>query len=193
MKKFLALALAIIMMAAIAVPAFAATIDETTNPQTATTTVTYGVSQSYVVTVPDAVDFAQGNTKTATVSASEVVIPGNRKLQVAIASAAGEYTVPNSSVVYDAKVAWTMVENTKNGSAAVPYTVNLTRNKTGAEDADFENVEKLANNGVVLTVLSNDADLAGESTLYFDTIGTNQAGQYTDTLTFTVSLEVYTA
>ena len=200
MKKFLALALAIVMMAAIAVPAFAAptrldqglTPDET---KSATATVTYGVNKTYTVTVPDAVAFpAAGNAITADVSAEAVVIPGSQKLVVSVASAAGSYTVPNSGdpgVTYDAKVEWTLVEVTKNGSNAVPYSVYV-----GAADAlakpTGDDVKALTNAlGTVLTVNSSTSATAatGGAKLFFETVGTNQSGNYIDTLTFTVALE----
>ena len=200
MKKILALALAIVMMAAIAVPAFAAptSLDQGDNPnedKSATTTVTYGVNKTYTVTVPDAVAFGTSKATTAEVSAADVVIPGNEQLVVSVVSAAGRYQVPNSSVIYDtqtddAKVAWTMVEETKNGSNAVPYSVYV--GAAGAQEKP-QDAEALTNDaGTVLTVNSstNQGQAAtGGAKLFFETAGTNQSGRYIDTLTFTVALD----
>ena len=199
MKKFLALALAIVMMAAIAVPAFAAPtrIDQEDDPdetKSATATVTYGVNKTYTVTVPDAVAFPTDGTNaiTADVSAEDVVIPGSQKLVVSVASAAGSYTVPNSGdpgVTYDAKVEWTLVEVTKNGSNAVPYSVYV--GAAGAQ-AKPQDADALTNAlGTVLTVNSSTGAAAatGGAKLFFETVGTNQSGNYIDTLTFTVALE----
>ena len=200
MKKFLALALAIVMMAAIAVPAFAAptSLDQGANPdetKSATATVTYGVNKTYTVTVPDAVAFPTDGTNaiTADVSAEDVVIPGSQKLVVSVASAAGSYTVPNSDpeVTYDAKVEWTLVEVTKNGSNAVPYSVYVGEAGALAKPTG-DDVKALTNAlGTVLTVNSSTGAAAatGGAKLFFETVGTNQSGNYIDTLTFTVALE----
>ena len=48
MKKFIALAIAVVMLAALAVPAFAATITDT-----GSAVVTYSIDEDYTVTIPD--------------------------------------------------------------------------------------------------------------------------------------------
>ena len=183
MKKFIALALVIIMMAAIAVPAMAAdkTVDQdsTGTDRTPTTLVTFGVTDGYTVTVPATVEFGTNLFTETTVSAEDVIIPGNKVLQVKIASdtTAG-------------KTAFTMVAT--NGSDPVEYKVSTSfdfENGTYAEATDV-----CTNGTVVLEVVSNQTDdednvtLAKSATLYFGTPGTNQSGDYSDTLTFSVDL-----
>lgn len=197
MKKIIALALAILMMAAIAVPAFATkTVDQasTGTDRAPTTLVTFGVTEGYTVTVPAAVNFGNNRFTKTTISASNVIIPGNQTLKVAISSAS----------VDDTQTAWKM--SATNGSNPVEYKVST--------DFDFENgsygeaTGVCANGTVVLTVLSNQqgevsvpdgnegattmetqVTLAKSSTLYFGTPGTTQSGDYSDTITFTVTLD----
>ena len=59
MKKIIALAIAVLMLATLAVPAFAATI---TTEQSGDVTVTYEVSENYTITIPGDVDFGDEMT-----------------------------------------------------------------------------------------------------------------------------------
>ena len=62
MKKFIALAIAVVMLAALAVPAFAATFTEESAETDAEVTVTYAVDEGYTVTIPDALTFGTAAT-----------------------------------------------------------------------------------------------------------------------------------
>ena len=197
MKKIIALALAILMMAAIALPAMAD--DDVTEPviatdlanqvdKTAQTQVTFGVTDRYTVTVPSVVAFGTDLSKTATISATDVVVAADQKLQVKIASAtAYDYDGEGENEAV-AKEAWTLVETSQNGSAAVAYKVAL------AADTEEEEATALINDDVVLTVVSNQTDGQGtvtralSATLYFSTDGTTQSGSYADVLTFTTAV-----
>ena len=184
MKKFIALALVIIMMAAIAVPAMAEDKTMDTNTTSATTDVTFGVTDKYTVTVPALVDFATALETTAEVKATGVVVAGNKQLEVKIASATTfDYANDDPDAGAVAKEAWKMVETSQNGSTAVPYEVALTDGGTA-----------LVNNDVVLTVVTNEAATTTKTqTLYFSTEGTTQSGNYADVLTFSTAVVDYVA
>ena len=192
MKKTLALILAIVMMAALAVPAFAETTptqagvlstDTLVGAGTKGCTVTYGVAQSYTVSLPTAINFAYAeNEQTATLIVNDFVINGSNKLVVTMDSAFDTTTVGG----------WEM-RDVAGGSTAVPYNVEVTA-KTGDNvettvgdvvNADTANSEAPS---VVMEVNSNVDGEAGSVTLKFTTEGTKQAGDYSDQITFAVSI-----
>lgn len=200
MKKTLALILAIVMMAALAVPAFAETTpaqagvlssDTLVGEGTKGCTVTYGVSQTYTVSLPTAVNFAYGiagqvQDQTANVSVDNFVINGSNQLVVTMDSA-------NQG----ANNGWIMKDVSEGGkSTAVPYTVSA-----AAEDGNGANViipnANVANADTskgetptrILEVKSNVEGNGGGVDLTFETPGTQQAGDYSDQITFTVSIE----
>ena len=183
MKKIIALAIAIIMMAAIAIPAFATDNTLAQNgANSSTADVTYGVDQLYTVIVPGAIGFGTASTQTAVVKAYNVIIPGNLQLQVSIASAESYDFDKEGAQEPEEKDAWTMVEASQNGSAPVEYEVALTEGGTALE-----------NNDVVLYVNSTEVssanvDDAKTQTLYFSTDGTTESGNFIDVLTFSVAL-----
>lgn len=78
MKKIIALAIAIVMMAALAVPAFAAWTDDRSS-----TTVNYSVGESYTITVPASVSV---DGEAGTITAAEVNLLANRQVTVTVAS-----------------------------------------------------------------------------------------------------------
>ena len=186
MKKIIALALAILMMAAIALPAMAE--DDATEPvvstnkadqanKTTSTNVTFGVTDRYTVTVPSEVAFGTDNRSTSTtIEATGVVIAANKKLEVKISS-------KNEVVDEELETTqWYMAPSDVVANEKVPYDVAL------------ENAEtKLKNNDVVLTVLTGaDAASSGSAKLMFTTEGTTQSGSYSDLLTFTTAVVDYT-
>lgn len=167
MKKTLALILAIVMMAAISIPAFAEdvvlkqdTTDETGVITSSEAEVTYGVSQTYTVTLPSAVDFGTTLAATATVSAADVVIAGNQQLVVSLVS---DFTMSCTNC------------------ADVAYTVKV---------GDAENAIASGDDVLVVAASTVAGTPASESaTLNFATLGTSQAGNYSDTITFNVAIE----
>ena len=83
MKKLIALVIAIVMMAALAVPAFAATV---TAAGSSNTEVSYEPSASYTVTIPDSATIGS----TATVSVSNAVLAANTQIKITVAPQAGD-------------------------------------------------------------------------------------------------------
>ena len=190
MKRIIALTLAVIVMTAIAIPLFAADINEV-GSQSAMVDITYGVQEGYTVTVPSSVDFPAGSLYTsADIEAKDVIIGGNQVLQVKISSA--EEIDPDKVGGADPvdKTPWTMIESSQNGSAALPYKVSDTQ----ITAQNYTSVVAFQNDDVVLEVVSNQEDgegnitLAKSTTLYFGTQGTSQSGNYIDVLTFTAVL-----
>ena len=64
MKKFIALAIAVFMLAALAVPAFAADFTEESVETSAEVVVTYNEEEAYTITIPGAITFTAGATVT---------------------------------------------------------------------------------------------------------------------------------
>lgn len=200
MKKTLALILAIVMMAALAVPAFAA---ETTPEQAGvssetivaagdrTCDVTYGVRESYTVSLPTAVNFAYAAAgsvpnQTANVTVTNFVINGSNKLVVTM-----------DSINEGAENGWKMLDVSGGASTAVPYTVSAAAADGNGGNVSIPNAN--VKNAVVdddpvvpattiLEVTSNVEGNGGGVVLTFATAGTKQAGDYSDQITFGVSI-----
>lgn len=205
MKKIFALALAIVMMMAIALPAFATNIesDDTSKATGATADhiygsltesaadsndvddeviIKYGVYQEYVITIPADVNFGYLSEETnryettRTVSASDVVINGKEYLVVKVTSAN----------------AWQMVDQDKK-SVNVYYDATLDNPLTEAADEikfDHES-DGLQTILVVDHAAGNEgwqAKAGGNVDITFTTAGTAQEGTYKDTLTFAVEI-----
>ena len=85
MKKIIALAIAVLMLAALAVPAFAAAGSDTINA-TGDTTVTYTVGNSYVLTVPANITVGGAAGK---IAVSEYNVITAKKVSVAATSEEG--------------------------------------------------------------------------------------------------------
>lgn len=135
MKKLLALALALVMVLSLSVTAFAADINQDSDPKTGTTSVSYTVNPTYTVTIPASVTLGE----TVTVSASNVVVPKGKQLLVGIISnndddaffvqtAEGEmlfYSVKKSGVSINIMVGDPVLkvnpENADNGSATLTF------------------------------------------------------------------------
>ena len=110
MKKFIALAIAIVMLAALAVPAFAATSGQTE--------ITYTVGESYVLTVPATLTVG-GESGNLTVSDYNVLAAN--KVQVSVQATAwtlGEKAYKLNEVAADGVIA----SFTENGNVAVAAT-----------------------------------------------------------------------
>ena len=191
MKKILAITLAVLMLLALAVPAFAAEQEQVFTegtdaegsdvlPQEGDIKVTYGVAQSYIVTIPVDVGFAEDEQGAIedidrTLSVTDVKIKGNEQITVAIDS------------LYDYKLV-----DTNQKSVDVTYTVSP-KSYTG-DVVETTTGTAIVDEAVVLTVnrpVGNDGtDDATDGTvvLTFHTAGTSQQGNYVDVLTFTVDI-----
>ncbi len=177
MKKIVAIALAVLMLAAMAIPAFAADI---TAEGSSTTTVEYKMEESYKVTIPGNVNLniASGTAMTGTeeIKATGVKLEGGDTLTVTVTSA-------NGSNGYELK-------DKADKSDNVPYTVQYTKDST---TYTLKNTPSAANETNVVLEVQTTADdeltgAVGSTTLNFSTNGTAQVGVYNDTLTFTVKI-----
>lgn len=157
MKKLFAILLAVAMMATMSVTAFAATIEG----DSGTVEITYGVEDSYVVTIPAAVTLSADAVSTMEISAADVVIGYGEQLTVSI----------SSTNYADSK--WYLVD-TENPTNKLEYSV-----KNG-ETA-------VASGEAILTVDAGTAENA-TATLTTALVGTaTVSGTYKDTITFTVN------
>ena len=168
MKKTISMLLVLVMMFAVAMPVFATEITtDATGSNAGETVVTYGFNQSFLVVIP--ADFEiSSSTKMATaeVKASDVVLAYGKTLNVKISG-------------HDYDDAWELIDIASAGNK-LEYTIGTTE---GASD--------IVNNSTVLSVAAGDNwDSEVVETLYFKVIDDNTtAGQYSDTLTFTVSVD----
>lgn len=153
MKKLLTLVLAVMMLCSVSVTAFAADLDE--DNKVGTITVSYGVADGYVVTIPADVIVSTAGVET-TLSASSVLIPDGKTLSVSVTSA-------NS---YKLECA----------GSKIPYTVSIGETKqTAATFTALSIASGITSGSVKLTFKTTDADIAKAT----------KSGNHTDTLTFT--------
>lgn len=158
MKKIVSLVLALSLCLTLGVTAFAANIT-VDGEQSANTTVTYGLESAYTVVIPESVVIDTETGKGQTsVSASDVLLNYGKTLNVAITG------IDKLVDVADA-------ENT------LTYQVGKA---DGAAD--------VTNDTVVLAVAAGNTE-GGEQDLFFElTQDVTKAGEYADTLTFTVNV-----
>ena len=165
-KKILSLALVAIMMFSLATTSFAANIS--TDGGSQQTVVTYGMDEGFTVTIP--ANFTIDSTKKATadVSASNVMIAHGKVLEVTV-----------SGDDYDVTGSWELIDEAE-ASNKLTYTIGTTE---GGSD--------IVNNSVVLSVGAGEAyGSTVTETMHFTVIDElSKAGAYTDTLTFTVSID----
>ena len=159
MKKIVSLVLALCLCLSLGVTAMAAEIT-VDGTQSATTTVTYGLEAGYTVVIPESVVIDTETHKgQATVSASDVLLAYGETLNV---------TVTGIDELVDAADA----------ANTLSYKVGKT---DGASDVQ--------NDTVVLSVAAGTV-AGGEQDLFFElTQDVTKAGAYSDTLTFTVTVE----
>ena len=164
MKKILSGVLCLAMMLSMGATAFAAEIS--TDGGTQNTVVSYGMSEGFTVTIPTNFNIDDSRKATANVSASNVMIAHGAILEVTIRG-------------NDWDGSWELIDAAE-ASNQLTYTIGTTE---GGDD--------IVNNSVVLDVASGEAygsEVA--ETLYFTVVDTlTKAGTYTDTLTFTVSVD----
>lgn len=164
MKKILSCVLCLTMMLSMGTTAFASNIS--TDGGSQDVTVTYGMTEGFTVTIPT--DFTINDTAKATakVSASNVVIAHGSTLKVAVS---GDDYVDSWELVDEAEA-----DNT------LTYTIGTT-----------EGGNEITNGSIVLDVESGEAyGSTVTETMYFTVVDElAKAGTYTDTLTFTVSVE----
>ena len=153
MKKLLSLVLAVMMLCSVSVTAFAADLDKGNN--VGTMTVSYGVAEGYVVTIPADVSVNTAGVET-TLSASSVLLPDGKTLTVSVAS------TNNFNLEY--------------AGSKIPYTVSVGETKqTTATFTALSITSGTTSGSVKLTFKTTDADIAKAT----------KSGNHTDTLTFT--------
>ena len=172
MKKIIALVVAIVMMAAMVVPGFAAVKEDIVANETnlGGTTITYGTNQMYTVTIPDSFRLEAGVDKEQTVTVSDYMLAADKVLTITVDSEQATET------------AWFLKEI----DAA-----------TGADDVEFTITKKggsaIAPGGVVLT--ADTVENADEvvATLVFNTAGTSQVAEFQAVITFSAKVDKVTA
>lgn len=164
MKKFVTL----LLTAALAITAATTAFAETTVGPTTTSHpplhVTYKVDPSYTVTIPTSVKLNATTPSTALVKATNVTIPYGYRVEVALSSATG----------------FKVKAGDYNGAPTLSYQVTVPNSATPVQ-----------NGNPVLTVQSGAENKEGETTLTFKLTGDDikYSGDYTDTVTFTVSVK----
>ena len=163
MKKILSCVLCLAMIASMGVTSFAAEID--TDGGSQETVVTYGMAEGFTVTIPTNFTIDDSKKATANVSASDVMIAHGATLEVTISG-------------NDYVDSWELID-TAEVTNQLTYTIGST---DGGSD--------IVNGSVVLSVASGEAyNSTVTETMYFTVVDElSKAGEYTDTLTFTVSV-----
>ena len=166
MKKILSSILCFAMVVSMSVTAFAA--DISTDGGSQNVLVTYGVGQSFTVTIPSDIEIDSFGSSTNYVSAENVMIPHGSTLNVTMESAKADG--------FD----WYLTDLTNNDNTLAYRVV--------ASDANGDETD-IGNGDVVLSVPSGFDDMV-ETALYFELVDeATKAGTYQDTLTFTVSVD----
>ena len=161
MKKLFSSVLALAMCCAIATTAFAedTVINQDTDDKTGSTAVTFNVDPTYTVTIPGTVTLEKTGTDAVTY-----------EQDLTITADAGMRLKSGESVQVTMASDFTM--NSIEGSS-LTYTVTA-------------NDQEIKNNGVVATFTTNTA--SQNSTLHFAANDPEYAGNYSDTVTFTLSV-----
>lgn len=185
MKKIIALVVAIVMMAAMAVPAFAAEKVEGDNALKAEhqlgtgTTITYGMSQKYEITIPQGINFDPKNADeiTGVITVTDKLIIDNyslaadKKLSIsAKPEDAGLYQEDHQAA------GWYLYEYETNTNADdVQYFIHIGEN-------EIDRNEELASATTVNGSPKVEVDLV------FSTQGTSQVAKFKDTIVYTVAI-----
>ena len=164
-KKFLSMVLASIMMLSMATTSFAA--DISTDGASQDVTVTYGTSQSFVVTIPSSINLNEEGRGGESLTASNVMIPANAVLEISISG-------------NDYVDGWELIDVSE-PTNKISYTIQEDTNCTEVYSGD-----------VVLSVKSGEAydSVASQYLRFWLNEEITKAGTYTDTLTFNVDVIV---
>ena len=167
MRRFIAFVLAaVLLLAMMAMPAAAAETHgqiEIFHNQSdvATSTVVHGVNEAYVVTIPDRIDMVEKGVTETSISTSGVYLPRAKALAVNLSSA--NYSNGSWQLLLDTNNTFKMSYSIKNGGVEV------------------------TNGGQILYCAGGTASAV--TLLSFESTGKPaQSGSYSDTLTFTVSV-----
>ena len=165
MKKILSFILCIAMILSMSVTALASNI--TFDGGVNETLVTYGMSEGFTVTIPTDFTIDNSGETSAEVSASHVMLAHGNILEVTV-----------SGHDYESTGSWELVDEAE-ATNMLTYTIGST---DGASD--------IVNNSVVLAVEAGEAwDETITKIMYFTVVDELiNAGNYKDTLTFTVGI-----
>ncbi len=156
MKKLLCLALAAVLLCSFSVTIFADGLNE--DNTVGSITVSYGVSESYVVTIPADIAISTSGVE-STLSASSVLIPDGKTLTVSA-------TTQNDF-------------NLEYANSKIPYTILV--DGTAQTDATFTALSVVSGSvsgEVTLVFKTTDADIAKAT----------KSGNHTDVLTFNCTI-----
>lgn len=159
MKRLLASILALAMCCAMAVPVFAATIDQDSQDKTGSTAVSFEVAPAYTVTIPETVELGRVDTN-------------------------GTITYENDATITAA--AGVRLLNGQKIQVTIDSDFTLTANNTDLAYTISVNNNEVAQNGVVAEF--GTGTQAQSSTIHFAAADPEYAGNYSDTVTFTLQV-----
>ena len=197
MKKIIALVVAILMIAAMAVPAFAAEVVQGDNALKAETvlgngtTVIYGSSQKYEVTIPETINFNNGSVDTDEESPTKGIITVDGTLTISKYSIAADKTLTVS-------MAPRAVGNYQEANQAEDkgwFLYEIGDEKTGANDVEYyvavndgQTTKTVKRGDVVASASTKTTTDDVTVTLIFTTYGTSQVASFTDNISYTVKI-----
>lgn len=161
MKKLLSFTLALVMVLSLSVTVFAGTVDQDSSPKTADTSVTFDVDPTYTVTIPATVTLAKAADGSYKQDA-DITAENVRLLegQTITVTLAGDFKLTTGAV---------------GATYELPYTV-----KVGTSDT------AIATGDIVATFNTDTNSQSG--TLHFAAENPTYAGNYSDTVTFTIAV-----
>lgn len=157
-RKMLAGILAVGMIAAAAVPAYA-----TDEEKTEQMTVSFEKKSSYLLNIPAQLELSDITGKAKAIGVNSINLPTNKKLQIKV-----------SSGIKDGKVTLTDENDAANTCSS---TVSLASGGTG-----------IADNAVVAEFADMSTEATSGGKLYFSRLENVQAGTYKGTITFVASI-----
>lgn len=160
MKKLLTIMLALVMVLSLSVNAFAANIIQDSTPKTADTNVTFNVDPTYTVTIPATVTLAKA-------------ADGSYKQDATITAA--DVRLEEGKTIVVTLACDFQLDTAASATYKLPYTVTVDDNTTA-----------IATDDTVATFTTNTTEQS--STLHFTAANPTYAGNYSDTVTFTIAV-----
>lgn len=195
MRKVISLLIALVLAFAMAIPVFADDYNMDKDVDSVNSLLTYGVSQSYMISIPsiiafEAVEGLDGLYADALIEAKDVYIAGDETLNIAIASK-NETTTAGEAGAEPIRQWWMIDANLKTDGvtpASVPVRYQATIPENGGT-AKLYNGKNILSVGSATGDAGTTSDAKGEVNIDFATAGTAQNGDYKDILTFFVSVD----